>query len=74
LLGKHKYNQRREIYKINEKDLVKAINTCYKLHVNHSECAETCEMIDNLLGLYNTCHSNKNIVPYVIIGENIVDL
>jgi hypothetical protein len=74
LLGKHKYNQRREIYKINEIDLVKAINTCYKLHVSQSQCAETCEMIDNLLGLYNMCQSSKNIVPYVIIGLNIVDL
>ena len=63
----------KEIYKIEPNKLKKVIEICYCKNVSKKDNENLYDELSKLLGLYSYVKDKKNIKPYIIIGNNIIN-
>lgn len=70
-LKKNQVFDRKEIYKIEPKQLKKIINNCYCKHVSKKQNNELYEELAELLGLYAYTKNKIHMKPYIVIGKKL---
>lgn len=71
LIKNNQIKKYRELYQIKPKNLKKIIYDCYIENVNKKENDNLYNDLSDLLGLYSYVKDEKNIKPYIVIGNDI---